>query len=88
MAIQGADLAQLRDLATKFDSDAAELEALVARLQSATGASGEYWKGGRADSFRSDWEGLKPTFDKFVQTLRDAGQAARTNADNIERATT
>ncbi|WTW92477.1 WXG100 family type VII secretion target [Streptomycetaceae bacterium NBC_01309] len=87
MPIQGADLAQLRELAAKFDGQAGQLEGIIADLQNATRTSGEFWKGGKADTFRTEWDGVKPLFDRFVQTLRDAGQAARTNADNIERAT-
>ncbi|MGP3985940.1 WXG100 family type VII secretion target [Streptomyces sp. 3N207] len=85
--MNGADLQQLRDLAGKFDGDATTLQGLITSLQSACNNSGGYWKGGKADQFRTEWEGLKPTFDRFVQTLQDAGSAARTNADNIDQAT-
>ncbi|MCW2875897.1 WXG100 family type VII secretion target [Actinacidiphila oryziradicis] len=87
MAMNGADIAQLRDLAKKFNTDADTLNTLITALQSATQSSNGYWTGGKANNFRSEWSSLKPTFDKFVQTLKDASSAANTNADNIDRAT-
>ncbi|MBO8187173.1 MULTISPECIES: WXG100 family type VII secretion target [Streptomyces] len=87
MGMNGADLERLRELAGKFDGDANTLQGLITSLQSACNDSGGYWTGGKAQQFRSEWEGLKPTFDKFVETLREAGTAARTNADNIDHAT-
>ncbi|WP_416979296.1 WXG100 family type VII secretion target [Streptomyces sp. T028] len=85
--MSGADIPLLRELAGKFDTQAGQLQDLISVLQAATTGSTDYWKGGKADQFRSEWDSLKPTFDKFVQTLTDAGQATKINADNIERAT-
>jgi len=87
MSIHGADIQQLRDLAKKFDTEAGQLSGLIGRLQSATGSSDGYWKGPAADRFRNEWTNLKPTFDKFVETLNQASKAASTNADNVEAAT-
>ncbi|WP_405581140.1 WXG100 family type VII secretion target [Streptomyces sp. NBC_01190] len=87
MAIQGADIQQLRDLSNKFKSEAGNLSTLIGHLQSATSSSDGYWKGPAADRFRSEWSQLKPTFDKFVQTLHDAEKSASTSADNVEAAT-
>ncbi len=56
-------------------------------LQSATSDSTGYWKGPKADRFRDDWQEVKPTFEKWVTTLNEAGKSAQTSADNIERAT-
>ncbi|WP_326691621.1 MULTISPECIES: WXG100 family type VII secretion target [unclassified Streptomyces] len=87
MTMNGADLARLRELATKFDGDATQLQGVITSLQTACTDSGGYWTGNKADSFRTEWEGLKPTFDRFVETLQEAGRAARTNADNIDQVT-
>jgi WXG100 family type VII secretion target len=83
----GADLGQLRQLASKFDKDGDTLNSLIASLNGDTNGSNEIWKGPAADRFRGEWNDLKPTFDKFVQTLHEAAKAIRTNADNIESAT-
>ena len=87
MSIHGADIQQLRDLSGKFKTEAGHLSTLIGHLQSATSSSESYWKGPAADRFRNEWTQLKPTFDKFVQTLHDAEKSANTNADNIEAAT-
>ncbi|WP_037910612.1 WXG100 family type VII secretion target [Actinacidiphila yeochonensis] len=87
MSIHGADITQLRDLSNKFKTEAGNLGTLIGHLQSATSSSDSYWKGPAADRFRNEWSQLKPTFDKFVQTLHDAQKSANTNADNIEAAT-
>ncbi|WUH93059.1 WXG100 family type VII secretion target [Streptomyces sp. NBC_00433] len=87
MSIHGADIQQLRDLSTKFSTEAGNLGTLIGHLQTATSSSESYWKGPAAERFRSEWAQLKPTFDKFVATLHDAQKSAGTNADNIEAAT-
>ncbi|MER5545797.1 WXG100 family type VII secretion target [Streptomyces sp. NPDC002589] len=84
---RGADLKQLRDMAKLFSRKAHDLQALIKALDSSTTDSHSYWKGPKADRFRDDWHNVKPTFDKWVETLNDASKSANTNADNIERAT-
>ncbi|MDT9701473.1 WXG100 family type VII secretion target [Streptomyces sp. P17] len=84
---RGADLTRLRDLSKLFGRKANDLQALIKALESATSESSGYWKGPKADRFRDDWRDVKPTFDKWVDTLNDASKSANTSADNIERAT-
>ncbi|CCK28248.1 hypothetical protein BN159_3869 [Streptomyces davaonensis JCM 4913] len=84
---RGADLTRLRDLSKLFGRKANDLQALIKALESATSESSSYWKGPKADRFRDDWREVKPTFDKWVDTLNDASKSANTSADNIERAT-
>ncbi|MFE2373910.1 WXG100 family type VII secretion target [Streptomyces sp. NBC_00388] len=84
---RGADLSQLRDLAKKFQHSSTDLHKLIKSLNTATSGSTGYWKGPKADRFRSDWENVRPTFEKWVETLADAHKSANTSADNIERAT-
>jgi WXG100 family type VII secretion target len=84
---RGADLHRLRDLSKTFGRKAQELQVLIRALETATSESSSYWKGPKADRFRDDWNGVKPTFDKWVDTLNDASKSANTSADNIERAT-
>jgi WXG100 family type VII secretion target len=87
MSIHGADITQLRDLSTKFYTEAGNLSTLIGHLHSATSSSESYWKGPAADRFRNEWSQLKPTFDKFVQTLHEAQKSAKKNSDNIDAAT-
>ncbi|MDL2081565.1 WXG100 family type VII secretion target [Streptomyces sp. GXMU-J15] len=84
---RGADLTRLRDLSKLFGRKANDLQSLIKALESATTESSSYWKGPKADRFRDDWREVKPTFDKWVDTLNDASKSANTSADNIERAT-
>ncbi|MFI1360663.1 WXG100 family type VII secretion target [Streptomyces sp. NPDC020898] len=84
---RGADLHRLRDLSKTFGRKAQELQVLIRALETATSESSSYWKGPKADRFRDDWHDVKPTFDKWVDTLNDASKSANTSADNIERAT-
>ncbi|MEV0981305.1 WXG100 family type VII secretion target [Streptomyces sp. NPDC049915] len=84
---RGADLGRLRDLSKLYARKAHDLQALIKDLQAATSDSTGYWKGPKADRFRDDWHDVKPTFEKWVDTLNDASKSANTSADNIERAT-
>lgn len=83
----GADLGRLRELAAHFDRDGGTLNGLIQGLNRDTTSSADMWKGPAADRFRDEWAQLRPTLDKFVQTLHEASKAVRANADNIEAAT-
>ncbi|GGX36520.1 hypothetical protein GCM10010297_67200 [Streptomyces malachitofuscus] len=84
---RGADLTRLRELSKTYARKAHDLQLLIKDLQAATADSSGYWKGPKADRFRDDWRDVKPTFEKWVDTLNEASKSANTSADNIERAT-
>ncbi|WP_263166710.1 WXG100 family type VII secretion target [Streptomyces sp. SCSIO ZS0520] len=84
---RGADLPRLRDLSKLYSRKAHDLQVLIKDLQTSTSDSTSYWKGPKADRFRDDWHDVKPTFEKWVDTLNNASKSANTSADNIERAT-
>ncbi|WP_431043782.1 WXG100 family type VII secretion target [Streptomyces sp. P1-3] len=84
---RGAQLDRLKKLYEDFDKKAGDLATLIKTLNTETTGSDSYWKGPKANSFRDEWQNVKPTFDKFVETLRSASKSARTSHDNIERAT-
>jgi WXG100 family type VII secretion target len=84
---RGADLPKLRELSKLYGKKGDDLRVLISALQKATADSSSYWKGPKADRFRNDWADVKPTFDKWVDTLNEASKSANTSADNIERAT-
>ncbi|MFH8368628.1 WXG100 family type VII secretion target [Streptomyces sp. NPDC018031] len=85
--MRGAGLEQLKKLYQDFEKKSTELQTLIKTLNTETTSSTGYWKGPKANKFRDEWANVKPTFEKFVQTLSDASKAAKTNHDNIERAT-
>jgi WXG100 family type VII secretion target len=85
--LRGGQIEQMRQLAGKFRGDAQTLQALIASLNADTSNSTAIWTGPAADRFRSDWAGFKPTLDKLVAALEDAGTAVEKNAQNIEAAT-
>ncbi|MBL1066412.1 WXG100 family type VII secretion target [Streptomyces sp. 7-21] len=85
---RGADLQRLRDLATTFGEKADNLqEQIIDALSTLCDESTDFWKGPKADQFRSEFQEVKPTFQSFVDALRQAKESANTNADNIEQAT-
>lgn len=85
--MRGGDPVAMRTLAGKFNSEATTLQGLITRLGSETGGSNQIWVGPAAERFRTDWAGFKPTLDKLVLALQDAGKAVNANAQNIESAT-
>lgn len=84
---RGASLEKLKKLSDDFEKKAGILADLVKFLNTATTSSDSYWKGPKANAFRDEWSNVKPTFDKFVETLHQASKSAKTSHDNIERAT-
>jgi WXG100 family type VII secretion target len=85
--MRGADIAQLTTLSGKFGTEAGHLATLINHLHTATNGSADYWKGPRANTFRSEWAQLKPTFEKFVATLQEAQRSTKENAGAIQQAT-
>lgn len=84
MAIYGADIAQLNQLASQLSSKASDLQNVVKTLSS-TVQSVE-WKGPDADKFRSDWTGHVSQLNKIVSDLQAASQSAKKNAQQQEQA--
>jgi len=83
MAIRGADVEQLRSLATKLDSTwAGQIDALISSVDSAVQASANnVWLGPDADKFRTvTWPQHKKALQAARQALADAGGTARRNA--------
>ena len=54
MAVEGADVAELRSAATQFSKGASALEASTKALHSLITTTTQ-WRGPDADSFRSQW---------------------------------
>ncbi|MBC3985358.1 WXG100 family type VII secretion target [Streptomyces sp. AC563] len=85
--MRGADVELLRKLSRDFGKKESDVRSLISFLDTQTSSSESYWKGGKADKFRSDWTDFKPTMVKMAEALKSAKESANTNADNIERAT-
>lgn len=81
----GGTIEQMQTMGTKFNSEADELEALVARV-SAQLASTD-WEGGAAVRFRSQWDGeFKSTFQKVSTGLRECATEVNNRANALTQA--
>jgi len=86
MALQGADVAQLRTTATQFAQGASALETAAKALHALI-SNGTQWRGPDADRFRSEWTGVSTrTISAAVETLRRASDELRRNADQQDQA--
>ncbi|ASY33049.1 MULTISPECIES: WXG100 family type VII secretion target [unclassified Streptomyces] len=79
--MKGADTGQLRTLSKTFGHQHTNLHELITALNNATKTSPDYWKGPRADRFRDDWEQLRPTLSKFVDSLERARKETNSAAE-------
>ncbi|NUS35997.1 MAG: hypothetical protein HOQ04_05985 [Pseudarthrobacter sp.] len=85
MAIWGADVEQLRQLGSKLQQGAAEIETQKSTLTKVL--SGTDWKGPDADKFRQDWSGTHTTMlTKVAEALKNAGDQAKKNAEQQSQA--
>lgn len=83
MAIRGADVEQLRGLATKLDTTwAGQIDSLITSVDSAVQASANnVWLGPDANEFRNvTWPAHKKALQAARQALADAGATAKRNA--------
>ncbi len=83
MAIRGADIEQLKGLATKLEVNwAGQLDQLISTVDAAVQASANnVWLGPDADQFRTViWPEHKKHMQAARQALADAGATAKRNA--------
>jgi WXG100 family type VII secretion target len=84
----GADLADLDQLRSTFDSKATEVNGLTATLSAKVDPGATAWSGPGADHFRTAWDSdFKPAMVKLETALREASAAVGRYRDNIEAAT-
>ncbi|MFF1252431.1 WXG100 family type VII secretion target [Pseudarthrobacter sp. NPDC058329] len=85
MAIWGADVEQLRQLGSKLNQGATEIESQRANLTSAL--NNTEWRGPDADKFKDQWNGEYTTrLNQVVEALKEAGNKAKQNADQQTQA--
>jgi uncharacterized protein YukE len=85
MAIWGADVEQLRNLGTKLQAGAAEIEQQRTNLSRVLDST--TWEGPDAKHFRSEWSGTHTSaLNQVVQALKDAGRKATQNANEQDQA--
>ncbi len=86
MPVRGADIDDLRALATRLAQAADRLQHSSRGLSSAI-ANTPIWRGNDADRFRSEWHGSSIlVLNAAVDTLRSAADTLRRNADQQEQA--
>ena len=84
MAIWGADVVQLKELGSKLQAGASEIETQKSNLNKALHSTD--WKGPDADKFRGEWDSNHMTqLSKVAEALKEAGQKARQNADQQDQ---
>ena len=80
MAIWGADVEQLRQLGSRLQTGASEIEAQKNTLTKVL--AGTDWKGPDADEFRREWSGTHTAMlTKVAEALKEAGNQAKRNAE-------
>ncbi|MDT9592892.1 WXG100 family type VII secretion target [Nocardioides zeae] len=84
MGFVGADVEELRALATELESGAGELRDLGAQLAASIQAASS-WQGADAERCKSEWGGLAQTqVADVAAALEDAGRIVERNADEQE----
>ncbi|HEY5858411.1 MAG TPA: hypothetical protein VIW24_31425 [Aldersonia sp.] len=85
-SMYGADVAELRTLASFLDQNAERLQVL-SRVLGRRVESSRSWSGPDADRFRSDWPGnVASPLRSAAERLRDSAQALHRNAHEQENA--
>lgn len=83
--MEGADVAQLRTLASQLTKGAEQLDSASKGLHSLVNSM--QWRGADAQRFRSEWNGASVhALSRAASALRDAEKVIRRNADEQENA--
>ncbi|MDJ0496928.1 MAG: WXG100 family type VII secretion target [Acidimicrobiia bacterium] len=84
----GANLADLDQLQSMFESRAGEVQTLETTLSTRLAPGATSWEGPGADRFRAAWEQeFAPVLRNLREALVQAGSAVAKYRDNIEMAT-
>ena len=84
----GANLGDLEQLRSMFDSKAGEVQGLEKMLTNKVAPGATAWEGPGADKFRAAWEQeFAPVLRNLQEALVQAGIAVAKYRDNIEMAT-
>ena len=85
MAMWGADVQQLRQLGSKLQEGASQIETQKSNLTSLLNSTD--WKGPDADKFREEWSGTHTTqLTKVAEAWKEASTRAKRNADQQDQA--
>lgn len=85
MTIQGMNIEAVRELAGQMDSNADQIQTLLADLGSRL--ENTEWIGPDRDQFVGEWQGtFVPQLTAVANTLRDTANKARSNAEQQEQA--
>ncbi len=85
MSLTGMDITEVRSLATQMDSSASNIQDIVGRLTQVLNATN--WIGPDRERFVGEWQGSHcQQLNAVVQSLQDAANRARMNADDQEAA--
>ena len=85
MALIGADVEQLNQLATQLNSKASDIQNVISQLSSAINSV--QWVGPDANKFKSDWSGHHVgQLKAVVSALQSASQSAKKNAQEQQQA--
>ncbi|WP_104043814.1 WXG100 family type VII secretion target [Arthrobacter sp. ZGTC412] len=85
MAIWGADVQQLRQLGSKLQAGASEIESQRTNLTSLL--NNTEWRGPDADRFKDQWNGEHTKMlNQVAEALKEAGNKAKRNAEEQSNA--
>jgi uncharacterized protein YukE len=85
MAMVGADVEQLNQLAAQLGNKANDIQNVITQLT--TAINSVEWKGNDATRFRSEWEGqYVGQLKAVVSALQTASQNAKRNAQEQQQA--
>jgi len=85
MAIWGADVEQLRQLGSKLQAGASEIETQKSTLTKVLSSTN--WEGPDATKFRNEWSGTHTAMlTKVAEALKEAGSQAKRNAEEQSQA--
>ena len=85
MAVWGADVEQLRQLGSRLQQGASEIETQKNNLTKLL--HGTDWKGPDADAFKRQWDGEHTSLlTRVAEALKDAGNQAKKNAEQQSQA--
>lgn len=83
MSLTGMDIVEVRNLAAQLDNSASNIQDIVSRLTQ--NLNGTNWIGPDRERFVGEWQGAHcQQLNAVVQSLQDAANKARMNADEQE----
>ncbi|MFD2922407.1 WXG100 family type VII secretion target [Halobacillus shinanisalinarum] len=75
---------ELREFARQYNTESSNVQELISRLDGMSGQLQEIWEGASSEAFASQYQELRPSFERMSTLLAEVSQQLNSTATTLE----